>query len=84
MKKFLLALADGLLELAIAVLFFGIGVLVLRLFGVDFDILNTDGELIVLVGIVAFALVFAVAFLVIKSIKGKRRSAREDTETKKD
>lgn len=63
------ALLEILVELLMTLIFFGIGALILYLFGVNLDAPNLDGDLIVLLGIVAFAAVFGAIFALVAYIK---------------
>ena len=50
-------------------IFFGIGALILYLLGVNLDALNLDGDLVILLGIVAFAAIFGAMFALVAYIK---------------
>ena len=63
------ALLEILVELLMTLIFFGIGALILYLFGVNLDAPSLDGDLIVLLGIVAFAAVFGAIFALVAYIK---------------
>lgn len=63
------ALLEILLELLMTLIFFGIGALILYLFGVNLDALNLDGDLVILLGIVAFAAIFGAMFALVAYIK---------------
>ena len=72
------ALCEGLLEIILTLIFFGIGALIISAFGIELDAPNIDFDLIVLLGIIvpAVALIFAFALVkwLKKIIKGKRNS----------
>ena len=74
-KQIRSALLEALLELVLTVVCFGIGALIVHLFGVDLDSPNVDFELMILIGIVVpiafFAIVFALVQWSKKMIKGK-------------
>ena len=63
------ALLKILIELLMTFIFFGIGALILYLFGANFNSPNLDGDLIVLIGIVAFIAVFGVVYALVEYIK---------------
>lgn len=63
------ALLEIVVELLMTLIFFGIGALILSLFGVNWDAPDLDGDLIVLLGIVAFAVVFGAIFALVAYIK---------------
>ena len=65
-------LLEGLLELIFSLIFFGIGALLLRLFGVEIDSPKLDFELITLIGILALVFL-AIIFSLVKWIKDKRK-----------
>ena len=69
-------LLEALGELVLTVVFLGIGAVILSLFGVDFKSADTDYELIVLVGVVAFLAVFIASYALtmwIKKLVSKRK-----------
>ena len=67
------ALFEALLEVIFSLVFFGIGMLILSLFGVNCDSSDIDGDLVVLVGVVAFFAIIGISFALIKWIKKKRK-----------
>ena len=76
-KKLKEELFEGLLEIVLALIFFFVGALILIAFGVELDSPHIDFDLIVLIGIIIFVVVFGlVCTLVIwlkKIIKGKQK-----------
>lgn len=66
------ALLDMLLEIIIGAVFFGIGAVIVSIFGIG--LIKTDPELIMLIGIVVFFVVFFLAYTLIQRIKKKSRS----------
>ena len=76
-KSFGARLGEGaielVLEIVITAVFFGVGALILWLFGVNIDFESADLDLIVLVGVAVFFAVFAVVAVIVKAI-GKHRS----------
>ena len=74
-KRIAEGLLEGLAELVLTLIFFGIGVCIVSLFGVDFNSPDVDHDLIVLLGIVAFFVIFVIAYALIrwgkKIIRGK-------------
>lgn len=71
-KRFGLMWLDVLLELIVAVVFFGVGFLILKLFGVNVSALNMDEDIVVLIGVGAFVVVFVIAYAIIKFIKNRK------------
>ena len=76
-KKLRLALLDALAELVLSLIFFGFGLLILRVFGVKFDALNMDGDLIMLLGIVVFVVIVAVVYALVRWGKKRRKEKRK-------
>lgn len=76
-KDIIGSLLSELGELAIAVFFFGVGALILGLFGVKVDFIKIDFEWIILIGIGAFLVVFAVVFLLVRLVKKLLKSKRK-------
>ena len=68
-KRFGGALLEALLEIIVSIVALVIGALVLALFGVDFDSPNMDGDLLMLLGLVAVAAVVALITFILKGIK---------------
>lgn len=71
------ALVEGLIEVVLTLLCFGIGVFIISLFGVNLDSPNIDGDLIVLLGIVVPVVIFGTVSALVqwfkKIIGGKRK-----------
>ena len=76
-KKLKEAFSEGLLEIVLTLIFFGIGALIVSAFGVELDSPNIDFDLIVLLGIivpvVVLGLVCALVQWLKKTIKGKQK-----------
>ena len=76
-KKLKEAFSEGLLEIVLTLIFFGIGVLIVCAFGVELDSSNIDFDLIVLLGIivpvVVFGLIRSLFQWLKKIIKGKQK-----------
>mgnify|MGYP003292850356 FL=1 len=76
-KKLKEAFFEGLLEIVLTLIFFGIGALVVSAIGVELDSPNIDFDLIVLLGIivpvVAFGLVYASVQWLKKTVKSKQK-----------
>ena len=71
------ALLEGLGELVLTLLSLGIGVFIVGLFGVDFESPNIDYELIILLGLAVFFVIFGiicafVQWIIKKILRGKR------------
>ena len=76
-KKLKEAFLEGLLEIVLTLIFFGIGALIVSAFGVELESPNIDFDLIVLLGIivpvVVLGLVCAWVQWLNKTIKGKQK-----------
>ena len=66
-------LLEIILELVLTALFVGIGIFVLYLFGGDISIENIDFELVALIGVVIFIVIFIAAYAIINRVKNKRK-----------
>lgn len=67
------ALLEALLELLLYVVIFGVGALILFLFGVKIDAAELDFELVILIGCAPFIL-FGIVLAVVHWIKYKKRN----------
>ena len=56
-------------EIVLTLIFFGIGALIVRAFGARLDSDGMDDELIILIGIVVFAVIIGIVFALVKLIK---------------
>ena len=65
-------LLDVAFEFVLMLVLFGIGALILGLFGVEINIASIDPEFVILVGIVALFLFFGIGYLLAKEIKKKK------------
>ena len=65
-------LLDVAFEFVLMLVLFGIGALILGLFGVEINIASIDPEFVILVGIVALFLFFGIGCLLAKEIKKKK------------
>ena len=76
-KRFKEVFSEAFGEIVLFLILFGIGALILWLFGLDWNAPNIDGDLIVLIGIivplVVFGIVSALVDWIKKKIKGKRK-----------
>ena len=76
-NKFKEAFFEGLLEIVLTLIFFGIGALIVSAFGIELDSPNIDFDLIILLGIivpvVVLGLVCALVKWLKKIIKGKQK-----------
>ena len=68
-KKIKSALLEGLVEIVLTLVSFGIGTLIVSLFGVNPDSPNVDGDSIILLGIVAICVTFAVVYAIVQWFK---------------
>ena len=66
-------LFEILCELILTLIFFGIGMFIFSLIGVNWDSPDIDGDLVVLVGVVAFFAIIGISFSLIQWIKKKRK-----------
>ena len=76
-KKLKEAFFEGLLEIVLTLIFFGIGALIVSAFRVELDTPNIDFVLIILLGIVVPVVVFGIVCSLVqwlkKIIKGKQK-----------
>ena len=63
------ALMEALAEIALTLIFFGIGALVIGLFGVKLDSPNIDGDFVILIGIVVLCAIVAIVCAILQWIK---------------
>lgn len=73
-------LLEGLLEIAIAIVCFGIGLLALWLLGIDFYTLFAEGELVILVGCIIFIAILLLVYFTAQKIKNRIRHDKNDAE----
>ena len=70
-------LLEGILEIVFTVIFFGIGAVLVLLFGelfkLDLDVFSMDEDLIVILGIVAFFVICAIVALLVNIIKKRTK-----------
>ena len=76
-NKFKEAFFEGLLEIVLTLIFFGIGALIVSAFGIELDSPNIDFDLIILLGIVVPFAIFGIVCSLVqwlkKIIKGKQK-----------
>jgi len=72
---------EGLTELVFALVFFGIGALILHIFGIDLDAPNIDFDSIALIGIVAVVAVVGIVCAVLGAIKLSRKRSKKAEQT---
>ncbi len=70
--RFKEALLEALGEIIISAVFFGLGALIIILFGVEFEWAETAPDTVILIGITVFFVIFAIIFVLVKLIEGKR------------
>ncbi len=68
-KKLKEAFLDGLLEIVLTLVFFGIGALIIGAFGIKLDSPSMDFDLIVLLGIVVPVVGFGIVYALVKWFK---------------
>ena len=61
-------------EILLSLLFFGIGAVVLSVFGIDTDAEWLDGDLMMLIGIFAIAIPAAAIFAVVHTVRKRRKN----------
>ena len=80
-KRLREALLEGLLEIVLSLILFGIGALTLRLFGTTLDSPNMDGELILLLGIAFFLVIMGTIVALLQWFKkilgGKHKASKK-------
>ena len=62
-------LIEAIGELLLTLLCFGIGIFIISLFGVDFESTNMDYDLIILLGLVSFFVIFGVVSAFVELLK---------------
>ncbi|MBE6576816.1 MAG: hypothetical protein E7653_01595 [Ruminococcaceae bacterium] len=71
------AFLEGLLEIVLTLVFFGIGALIVSAFGIELDSPSIDFDLIVLLGIIVLVAVFGLVCVLVqflkKTVKGKQK-----------
>lgn len=68
-KKLKEAFFEGLLEIVLTLIFFGIGALIVSAFGVELDSPNIDFDLIVLLGIIVPIVIFGLICTLVQWLK---------------
>ena len=68
-KKLKEAFFEGLLEIVLTLIFFGIGALIFSAFGVKLDSSNIDFDLIILLGIIVSVVVFGLVCTLVQRLK---------------
>ena len=63
------ALLEGLIEIVLTLIFFGIGAFIISLFGVRLDSASMDFDLIALIGIIVPIVLFGIVFALVQWIK---------------
>ena len=76
------ALMEALAEIALTLIFFGIGALVIGLFGVKLDSPNIDGDFVILIGIVVPLAIFGAVFALVQWLKQIIGGKRKQNQTK--
>lgn len=70
-KKLKEVFFEGLLEIVLTLIFFGIGALIVSAFGVNWDSPSIDGDSIILLGIVAISVISAAVCALVQWFKKK-------------
>ena len=80
-KHFKEVLLEGLLELALTLLCFGIGALIVGLFGFGARIADMDFELIALLGLAATLVIFAGVYALVQGVKKRVKSRKHEKDS---
>lgn len=75
------AIFEAVAELIMTLIFFGIGIGIVSLFGVDIALDSVDPDLMILIGIAGFIVVFAAVYMISRFIKKKKRSRKDASES---
>ena len=71
------AFLEGILEIVLTLIFFGIGALIVSAFGIELDSVSIDSDWIILLGIIVLLVIFGLVFALIqwlkKIIRGKQK-----------
>jgi len=76
-KQFKKAMLEAFGEIVLTLILFGIGALILWLFGLDWNAPDIDGDLIILIGIIVPLVVFGIVSALVDWIKKKIKGERE-------
>ena len=68
-KKIGAVLLEGLAEIVLTLICFGIGAFIVSLFGVNLDSPNIDGDLIILLGIVVPVVILGIVHALVQCFK---------------
>jgi len=68
-KKIGAVILEGLVEIVLTLICFGIGAFIVSLFGVSLDSPNIDGDLIILLGIVILVVIFEIVHTLVQWFK---------------
>ena len=72
-KRFVEIISEVVMDLVLTIIFVVIGFLVLSLFGTDLSLESIDFELVALVGVSIFIVIFIAIYAIINKIKSKRK-----------
>lgn len=72
-KRFVEIISEVVMDLVLTIIFVVIGFLVLSLFGTDLSLESIDFELVALVGVSIFIVIFIAIYAIINMIKSKRK-----------
>ena len=78
-KRIAEGLLEGLAELVLTLIFFGVGAYIVSLFGVDFNSPDVDHDLLVLLGIAALAVIVVIVYVLVRWIKKMIRNKLSNT-----
>ena len=68
-KKLKEAFLEGILEIVLILIFFGIGALIVSAFGIELDSASIDSDWIILLGIIVLLVVFGLVFALVQWLK---------------
>ena len=77
-KEFLAALLEGLAEIIFTLIGFGIGALIVSLFGVNFESSELDSDLLIFIGIVVILAILIAMCALVQCFKKKANNKSRD------
>ena len=75
------AVLEAVVEIVLTVICLALGALVLRLFGADFSLWETDADIVILIGVVVFFVVLLLVCTAVKCIKNAIGKKRDDSQS---
>jgi len=68
-KQKLYAFLEALAEVVLTMVCFGVGVFIVGLLGVDIESPNTDPDIVLLIGLVSFFIIFGIVCFLVRLLK---------------